>query len=422
MDSMDNKVFLFNESSQITFLLQLFYRGKEGRTFVCLDAKIELGSNVITLSVDIPDDSKTKDFSSILTKTYKKKDYKICKASIDGKDITLKTDEEIRFTHFRSGKGQQTCSMTLKKFYYTYKGTEPLKLYRLFTTASTLLSPYLTDLSVSGGKMVGTVDISYEGSCCGVSFCLFKDEHHVYVQTEGDIVVLLRALSFFFCNSIEYDMVYSYDKENNSHIEVIAPHYSILAAKRNNMLGYLFSGDVCLGHLCDFLDIIKDSNVNTITGKMIEVYINNFVRAEYLDNISKLLLYSSILEKMAKVKNGDDTYNVIKEYLRKNHIKIEKINDNVTKKKLLDAEEIVISNYIQLRNFFVHHLGTKEAERFLDESDVLFYLKLTISILILKSIGVSEINFDKFYHDISVFDESVADVNYISNMLIADGS
>ena len=416
---MDSKVFLFNESSQINFLLQLFHREAGGSTSICFDAKIKLENNIITMSINIPNGYKPKGLSKILTKTYKKKDYKISKASIDGKDILLKIDKEIRFTHFNTGKNQYTCSMTLKKFYYTYNGTERPKLYRLYTTASTLLSPYLTDFSVRGNKVVGTVSTTFENSCYGMSFLMFKDERHVYVQTEGDIDIILRALSFFFCNSIEYDMEYSYDKENNSHVRVITTQYNIQTAKKYKIIGYLFSGNVCLDHLYDYLNIIKSCDENSITGNMIEAYISNYIRAEYLDNISKLLLYSSILEKMANVKIGNETYDVIKVYLRNNHIKIEKINDKVEKKKLLDAEGKEITNFVQLRNFFVHHLGSKEAESFLNESDMLFYLKLTITILILNRIGVPEIIFDKNFQSISVFDENVGFGNYISNMLKA---
>lgn len=406
MCCMDSNVFLFNESSQITFLLQLFYRGVEGRASICFDAKMKFDGNVITLSINIPDGYMPKELSSLLTKTYKKKDYKISNASIDGKSIILKIDKEIRFTHYNIGKNQYICSMTLKQFYYTYNGSERPKLYRLFTTASTLLSPYLTDFSVRDNKVVGTVSTTYEGSCYGMSFYMFRDESHVYVQTEGDINILLCVLSFFFCNPIEYDMEYSYDNENNSHVRVNTTQYNIQATKRNNVLGYLFSGNVCLNYLYDYLDIIKSCNY-IITGNTVEAYISNFVRAEYLDNISKLLLYSTILEKMANVKIGNETYEVIKDYLHNNHIKIEKINDNIEKKKLLDAEGKDIINFVQLRNFFVHHLGSKEAEKFLNESDMLFYLKLTITILILNRIGVSEILFDKNFQSISVFDESV---------------
>lgn len=419
-------MFVFNESSKITFLLQLFYREAGCRASIYFDATIKFDGNVIILSIVIPDIIKTKELSNILTKTYKKKDYKINKSSIDGQDISLKIDEDIRFTRFHTGNGQQTCSMVLKNFYYIYKGTERKTTYRLFSTASALLSPYLTGLSVMGNTVVGVRPTTYKGSCYGLSFCMFRDKDHVYVQTDGDIDILLCALSFFFCNPIEYDMVYSIDEGGNSLIEVFTTQYSIQVAKRNDMLGYLFSGDVCLDHLFDFIEITRSCNANVISGKMIESYINNFVRAEYLDSISKLLLYSSILAKMANVKRRVETYDVIKDYLRRNNINYAKINDNIekyidnaTQKKLLDSEGKDIANFVQLRNFFVHHLGSKEAEHFLDKSDMLFYLKLTITILILKEIGISDISFDKNFHGISVFDECVREGNYISNMLKA---
>ena len=46
-------MFLFNESSQITFLLQLFHRGAEGRVPVCFNATIKLEGNVITMSIEV---------------------------------------------------------------------------------------------------------------------------------------------------------------------------------------------------------------------------------------------------------------------------------------------------------------------------------------------------------------------------------
>ena len=429
MDHMDSNLFVFNETSKITFLLQLFYRGAEGRVSICFDATIKLDGNVITLSIDISNSIKTKDLSNILTKAYRKKDYKINKASIDVQEISLKIDEEIRFTHFYTRNGQHTCSMTIKKLDYIYKGTERQTTYRLFSTASALLSPYLIGLSVIGNKVVGTKPMTYEGSCYGMSFLMFRDEHHVYVQTEGDIDVLLRTLSFFFCNPIEYDMVYSANEGGYNHIEVSATQYGIQAAKRNEMLGYLFSRDVCLDHLFDFMETIQSCNTNIISRKMIEAYIGNYVRAEYLDSISKLLLYTSILEKMANVKKGNETYDVIKVFLLKYHINVEKINDkvekyidNATKKKILDAEGKDVTNFVQLRNFFVHHLGSKEAESFLNKGDMLFYLKLTITILILNKIGISEIIFDQHFRNISVFDGSIKESDYISNMLIENES
>lgn len=405
---MNNKMFLFNESSQITFLLQLFHRGAEGRVPVCFNATIKLEGNVITMSIEVntSGNNKRDGLSDILAKTYKKKDFNTHRASIDGQEIKLKINEEIRFTHFYTEKGKCVCSLTLKKFHYTYKGTKRVTTYRLFTNASILLSPYLTGLSITDNGIMETSPTTYEASCYGVPFNMFRDERHVYVQTEGNIDVLLRVLSFFFCNPIEYDMVYSYGED--SCIEVSTAQYSILATKRNEMLGYLFSGEVCLDNMFDFINVVK--SCNAISWETIDSYISNYVRAEYLDNISKLLLYSSILEKMAKVGKKQNSYEIIHKYLIGKHIDVNKINAGVNGKGLKNEENEEnenIENFVQLRNFFVHHLGSKEAESFLKESDMLFYLKLIITILILKRIGVSEIAFGKNFHDISVFDESV---------------
>ena len=119
-------MFLFNESSQITFLLQLFHRGAEGRVPVCFNATIKLEGNVITMSIEVntSGNNKRDGLSDILAKTYKKKDFNTHRASIDGQEIKLKINEEIRFTHFYTEKGKCVCSLTLKKFHYTYKGTK----------------------------------------------------------------------------------------------------------------------------------------------------------------------------------------------------------------------------------------------------------------------------------------------------------
>ena len=408
---MDNKLFLFNEASQIMFQLQLFHKGVKGRYSVFYDATIKLEANVMTLCIDVSEGSKMKELSNILIKTYKKKDYKLRNASIDGKEIELKIDNELKFTRYHLEKGLHQCSMTLKKISYSYKVVERLSIYRLNSTASTLLSSYLTAPIDMGNHVVGAKPTTYEGACYGISFTMFRDEHHVYIQTEGNIDILLSTLSFFFCNPIEYDMVYS-NGDGESHIEVSPTQYSIMAAKRNNMLGYLFSGDICLDNLFDFIDTLKTNDPNIMLGGMIDIYISNYVRAEYLDDISKLLLYSSILEKMSNVKRGEETYDVIDGYLCNNHICIEKINDNIEKMNLKNNEGKIIHNYVELRNFFVHHLGSKEAERFLNESDLLFYLKLTITILVFKKIGITDVTFDKNFHNISVFDDSIDEFNH----------
>ena len=107
--------------------------------------------------------------------------------------------------------------------------------------------------------------------------------------------------------------------------------------------------------------------------------------------------------------DSDDTYKKIKYYLAKYKINIQKIDDTIRyykyNKELRNEKGNPISNFIQLRNYFVHHLGSEEAEKFLRESDMLFNLKLTITILILYRFGITEIKFKKDFLNLSVFDD-----------------
>ena len=138
-------------------------------------------------------------------------------------------------------------------------------------------------------------------------------------------------------------------------------------------------------------------------------YISNYVRADYLDDVSKLIIYTTILEKMAGVGMNDDTHECIKDYLAKYKINIQKIDDTICeykfRNKLRNENGNPISNFILLRNYFVHHLGSEEAELFLRESNLLFNLKLTITILILYRFGITEIKFKKDFLNLSVFDD-----------------
>ena len=90
-------------------------------------------------------------------------------------------------------------------------------------------------------------------------------------------------------------------------------------------------------------------------------------------------------------------------------INIQKIDDTIREYKLRNElrneEGDTISNFIQLRHYFVHHLGSKEAEMFLQKSKMLFNLKLTITILILYRFGITEIKFKPFFLHLSVFDD-----------------
>ena len=145
-------------------------------------------------------------------------------------------------------------------------------------------------------------------------------------------------------------------------------------------------------------------------------YIDHYVRVEYLDSISKLLLYHSIIEKMAGVGKDNDTYNLIHKFLKERHIDVEKINDGIASKGIKNEENQTIDNFVQLRNFFIHHLGSKKAVEFLEESDMLFNLKAAITIILLNDLGIQNVMYDKQFHALSIFDENVEECDTFTEL------
>ena len=123
-------------------------------------------------------------------------------------------------------------------------------------------------------------------------------------------------------------------------------------------------------------------------------------------------MYNTIIEKLAGVKNGDNTYDAISKYLENNHIDVNKLNDGIETRNIKDNYDKTIGNFVQLRNFYVHHLGSERATQFLKDSDILFYLKQAITILLLKQLGFTDLEFDKGFHNISVFDSTVKEFDY----------
>lgn len=121
-----------------------------------------------------------------------------------------------------------------------------------------------------------------------------------------------------------------------------------------------------------------------------------------------------MLEKMAGVQKGEDTYKIIQTYLEEKHICIEKINAGVNIAGIKNGDGKKVENFVQLRNFFVHDLGSRKAEKFLRDSKMLFNLKLTLTILLLNLLDIENIKFDRMYHEVSVFDRTIKETNYIN--------
>ena len=334
-----------------------------------------------------------------------KDDYTIKKSYIGdaGNCIVLKMPGEIRFTRHDFVKGQEIVSMFLNQISFTYNGEIKESLYRLTSVCSTVIfSP--TELLIYKDGNASFRSSTLNQKCCGIPFTLFKEGCHAYIKTD-EIDKIFKIFSFYYCTHFEYDMVCSPEQNGNVSLLIKAPQYKASSGNSLKTIGYLLSGQNSLGNFGGFLSTTNDCTNEIWNNKFLSDYISGFIRAEYLDNISKLIIYTTILEKMTRVGIDDDTYKCIKNNLAKKKIDIRKIDDNISSKNIKNEKKDPISNFIQLRNFFVHHLGSEEAELFLKDSKMLFNLKLTITILILYQFGLTNIRFKTYFAHLSVFDE-----------------
>ena len=412
------QMFLFDESTEVKLKLQLFYKEQGIRNSGVIDAAIKYKDGHLTLYTEevLTSRNLNKGLGIYFMKDFGKSDYKVKEANVGGQTIELKIGEKLLFNHSYLEKGKSFFSMELKHIMYSCEGTGHHRCYRLTKVLSSLISPYLTGLTLSGNTVVGTQPTEYSGECFNGKILLSRDEHFVYLETESNIKDILSVLSFFFCSHIEYDMAYSTDQNGKNVVEVCTPSYKVLAVKRNNILGYLFSNDKCLDYLTDFLGITKCSSRKLPISDALKQYIDHYVRVEYLDSISKLLLYHTIIEKMAGVGKDNDTYNIIHKFLKERHIDVEKINDGIAGKGIKNELDQTIDNFVQLRNFFVHHLGSKKGVEFLEESDMLFYLKAAITIILLNDLGIQNVRYDKQFHALSILDENVEECDTFTEL------
>lgn len=412
------QMFLFDESTEVKLKLQLFYKEQGVRRSAVIDATIKYKDGCLTLYAEevLTSRNLDKGLGIFFMKDFGKSDYKVKEANVGGQAIELKIGEKLLFNNSYLEKGKRVFSMELKHIMYSYEWTGHPTCYRLTKVSSSLVSPYLTGFTLSGNTVVGTQPTEYSGKCFNGKISLSRDEHYVYLETEDNISDILSVLSFFFCSPVEYDMVYSIDQNGRSVIEVCTPSYKVLAEKRNNILGYLFSKDTCLDYLTDFFEITKCCSGKLPITNALKQYIDHYVRVEYLDSISKLLLYHTIIEKMAGVGKDNDTYNIIHKFLKERHIDVEKINDGIASKGIKNEESQTIDNFVQLRNFFVHHLGSKKAVEFLEESEMLFNLKAAITIILLDDLGIQDVRYDKQFHALSIYDESVKECDTFTEL------
>ena len=417
----NNKVehmFPFNESSEIRLMLKLSFKRPKNKKPVIIEAAIKYQDGKLLLYAEeyLKDEKINNHLLSIFTLEFNEDFYEIQDAKVKDLSIELNKVGTIRFVSYHLDVDKKVISMELKTISYSFVGTSGPVCYRMSNIASTLLVPDLTGLAAKGGIVVGTIPTVIKAKCFNRHISLSRDDKFAYLKVKDNVADILSVLSFFFCSPIEYDMSFSSNKEGMCIVEVIPPSYKVIAMKKNEILGYLFCNNINISSIISFLEVTENSGRKLPLSDLQKRYIDSLVRAEYLDNISKLLLYETIIERMAGVKKKDKTYTVIRQYLEKKHIRVDKINDHVLKNIIKNEEGNNIRNFVQLRNFFVHHLGSKDAIAFLQESNMLFYLKEAVSVLILEEMGIKGVQFDKAFHGISVFDKKVDESDTISIM------
>jgi len=337
----------------------------------------------------------------------KRSNYKVTKASIGQEIIELeKPDEEIFFTKGLKAKGRELVSMPLKRIKFTCEGETKTNMYRMTSVCTPLLYNPFCFLIDDGNHITGRRYTQLSDNCFNIPFTISRRGNYAYIETDK-IDILLLLFSFYYCNYIEYDMASYPCKDGKTCIEIKTPQYKVIVNNPIPSTDFLFSNQKSLGSFTDFLYVTNECGGGLIYDELFSKYISYYVKAEYLDDVSKLIIYTTILEKMAKVKISDSTYDCIKNYLDKIKIDIRKIDSNVSKGKIKNERGRTISNFVMLRNSFVHHLGSEKAEQFLRESDMLFYLKMCITILLLYRMGIADVKFDQNFAHLSLFDECI---------------
>lgn len=408
-----NGEYLLEEQLDISFEAVGYYgkRKKDGKrpSFKFNAYIVYIQNDLVMYSIiSEQDDVAQKKLLEAFKKPIKKNDYRIINSYIGdaNNSVDLRFSEEIRFTQHAFISDQEAVAMSLKQIKFSYKEQSNGIICRLSSVCSSIFFGPLEHLMNDEDFMTWKNNSNLDKQCFGKPFALSKKGNHVYIKTT-QIDSILSVFSFYFCTHFECDMISTPEQNGTVSIQIKAPRYKTTSGNSLKTIGYLLLRQTSLGSFKGFLSSTKDCNGELWNDQLSEGYISSFIRAEYLDEISKLIIYTTILEKMASGSKKMDTYRCIRDFLAQKKIDISKIDNNIGDRNIKIENGDTISNFIQLRNFFVHHLGSEEAELFLRNSDMLFNLKLTITILLLYGFGFSEIRFKPEFAHLSVFDECI---------------
>lgn len=406
MKDLMKDIFPFDEDNVIELKLRLYSHG-HNRSSITLYAAIQFNGSDITLNTSLENKIKRN-----MPNMFKKKDISIEKATVRGMQIEV-TKQDLFFQRYTTNGNSTICSANLNSLSYII-GNSDAHYYRLSENAK-FLKGYLSQLVVKNDLVVGVEPCKHSFSIYNSNkYVLFQFAGKVFMKTENgsDPKLFLTIASFFSCSPIEILMY-----NNNGQVCLNKSQYKICLNRKvdNQHLTYLFCNGKCLDYFTDFLEQL--SNISKPSDfDILRLYIEYYVRAEYLDDISKLILYTSILAKFSNVEKGQDTDKAISHFLKSNNLSFEKINCSITGENIKTSEGKPIDNFVKLRNFIIHQLGNQKAENFLRTSNMLFNLKMAITIIILKKLGISDVHFDKNFHKISIFDDSYPESESLKNL------
>lgn len=279
MKDLMKDIFPFDEDNVIELKLRLYSHG-HNRSSITLYAAIKFNGSDITLNTSIENK-----FKRNMPNMFKKKDISIEKATVRGMQIEV-TKQDLFFQRYTTNGNSTICSANLNSLSYKIDNSDA-HYYRLSENAK-FLEGYLSQLVVKNDLVVGVEP-------CKLSFPIYKSNKYVLFQFAGKVFLktesgsdpklFLTIASFFSCSPIEILM-----DNNNGQVCLKEPHYKICLNRKidNQHLTYLFGNGKCLDYFTDFLEQL--SNISKPPDfDNLRLYIEYYVRAEYLDEISKLV-------------------------------------------------------------------------------------------------------------------------------------
>ena len=246
----------------------------------------------------------------------------------------------------------------------------------------------------------------YKGSI----FSLSVDENdNAYIKSatnQDDIVnEILLLMSFYLRTPIECRMIQVVNA-GDTRFEYKRPRYNI-QEKHITHDQFMYLNIHCGETLADFIKFIEGNHIEDSTFGFIGRGIDNYVRSNYLDNLSKYILLYSVLavfaNKIHHYTGCNSDYERIKHLMDNFDLEVSVLDSVIAKKNFKDSKGNQINNFADLRNEIMHGLPSSEIIKFLeDESDVVSKMEFVTSITILKELGFSNISFKEGFENLSV--------------------